>query len=61
MKLRLIKSWTNPFGRKYPVGQIMQTDRQLGKFLLDNKFAKEYEETQNVKQKVKSDFFKPKN
>lgn len=59
MKLRLIKSWTNPFGRKYPIGQIITTDRELGKFLLDNKFAKDYEETHS--KKVKSDFFKPKN
>ena len=58
MKLTLIRSWTNVFGRRYPIGQTMRVDKELGRFLLDNKYAKEYEATQNGK--VKTDFFKPK-
>lgn len=58
MKLILIRSWTNKFGRKYPIGQRMRTDNELGQFLLDKKYAKDYEETQT---KLKTDFFKPKN
>jgi hypothetical protein len=59
MKLVLIKSWTNKFGRKYPIGQIMRTDKELGNFLLNKKYAMFYDGDSNTK--VKSDFFKPKN
>ena len=58
MKLILIRSWTNKFGRKYPIGQFIRTDNELGQFLLDKKFAQQ--STYNG-QKVKTDFFKPKN
>ena len=62
MILTLIKSWTNVFGRKYPIGQLMRTDKVLGQFLLYNKIAKEYEgKEKRPPQKVKTDFFKPKN
>jgi len=57
MILTLIKSWTNKFGRKYPIGQILRVDKELGTYLLDKKYAKDYEATQT---KVKTDFFKPK-
>jgi hypothetical protein len=58
MKLTLIKSWTNKFGRKYPIGQTMRVDKELGAYLIEKKYAKDYEATQN--KKVKTEFFKPK-
>lgn len=58
MKVILTKSWTNAFGRKYPIGQKILCDKVLGEFLLKKKLAKEHEgETSD---KVKTDFFKPK-
>ena len=62
MTLILLKSWTNVFGKKYPVGQLMMVDKILGQFLLDKKIAKEYdEEVSKYHKKVNTDFFKPKN
>jgi hypothetical protein len=58
MKLILIKSWTHKHGRKYPIGQKLTTDKELGIFLLEKKYAKEYDGDRQGK--VKTDFFKTK-
>lgn len=58
MKLTLVKSWTNRFGRKYPIGQTMLVDKELGDLLLSRGYAKEFEDSTSKK---RTDFFKPKN
>jgi hypothetical protein len=58
MKVILTKSWTNAFGRKYPIGQKILCDKELGEFLIKKKYGKEYEGS--ASDKVKTDFFKPK-
>ena len=59
--LILTRSWTNVFGRKYPIGQKMRVDNQLGQRLLDENYAKEFNGVYKSKEKVRTDFFKPKN
>jgi hypothetical protein len=56
----LTKSWTNKFGRKYPVGQRISCDKELSEYLIENRYAKDYDGKYR-QDKVKSDFFKPKN
>jgi hypothetical protein len=58
-KVILIKSWTNVFGRKYPIGQTIQCDRELEEVLIRDGYAKDFE-GKISKVKVKTDFFKPK-
>jgi len=56
----LIASWTNIRGKKYPVGQIIQGDKELTEELINSGKAKRYEGRYPPREKVKSDFFKPK-
>lgn len=58
MTVILQKSWTNVFGRKYPVGQKIMCDKNLRAFLVNNGYAKDYDGNRRIK--VKTDFFKPK-
>lgn len=61
MKVILKKSWTNKFGRKYPIGQFMRVDKELGQYLKENGYAEDTEiKGTKPAQKVKTDFFKPK-
>lgn len=55
----LTKSWTNKFGRKYPIGQKITCDNELHKYLTENGYADEFGKKVS-KVKVKSDFFKNK-
>lgn len=59
-RIQLVKSWTNAFGRKYPVGQILQGTKELVNELISSGTAKEYKGVYPPRMKVKSDFFKPK-
>jgi hypothetical protein len=58
-KVILGKSWTNIFGRKYPIGQTILCNKILEKVLIDGGYAKDFE-AKTSKGKVKTDFFKPK-
>lgn len=55
-KVILGKSWTNRFGRKYPIGQMILCDKELEAELKG--YAKDFDT--KVSKKVKTDFFKPK-
>lgn len=57
--LILTKSWTNKFGKKYPVGQKMRVDDELAKVLLKG-YAKNFNGVYKSKEKTRTDFFKPK-
>ena len=59
-RIQLVKSWTNVFGRKYPVGQILQGTKEFVNELISSGTAKEYKGVYPPRTKVKSDFFKPK-
>ena len=59
--LILTRSWTNVFGRKYPIGQKMRVDDDLGQDLMDNNYAKDFNGVYKSKEKTKTKFFKPKN
>lgn len=54
MKILLERSWTNVFGRKYPIGQTIPCDRQLGNFLIDNGYGKEINGKAPLKTKSKT-------
>lgn len=56
----LIKSWTNILGRIYPVGQIIQCDKDLHSILIEDGLAEDYTGDYPPKEKIKTDFFKPK-
>lgn len=59
MRVRLLRSWTNTLGIKYPVGKLIDTDRTLGRQLISERYAVE-DNPKNPRKKIKSDFFKPK-
>lgn len=61
MKLILLKSWRNKFGKVYPVGQILQCDKELSRELITGKVAEQYSGKYPPEGKVKTNFFKPKN
>lgn len=54
----LERSWTNKFGRKYPIGQKIACDRQLGTYLVENGYGKDTDgkvlSRMKIKGKVKS-------
>jgi len=56
----LKKSWTHSQGRKYPVGQKISCDRQLGGFLIDKGYGDDLEGKVLSRKKVKTKFFKNK-
>ena len=57
-KVILGRSWTNTFGRKYPIGQTILCDKELEAELKERGYAKDFEV--KTSKKVKTDFFKPK-
>jgi len=57
MKVVLLKSWTNKFGRRYPIGQQILCDKELGQELIETGMAREFGVETS---KMKTDFFKPK-
>lgn len=62
MRVRLLRSWINLQGRKYPIGQYLDVDRTLGKKLLAERYAVE-DNTQypiTKSKKKESNLFKPK-
>lgn len=62
MKMTVIlkKSWTSKLGRKYPIGQKIQCDKELGTFLINKGYADDFEGKVLSKQKVKTELFKNK-
>lgn len=56
----MLKSWTNVFGRKYPIGTVLQCDKQLHEELIDMGWAEDFDGLYPPKTKKKTDFFKPK-
>jgi hypothetical protein len=56
----LKKSWTHKSGKKYPIGQRIPCDRELGHFLIDKGYGDDFEGKVLSKKKVKTDFFKNK-
>lgn len=62
MKMTVIlkKSWTHKLGRKYPIGQKIQCDKELGTYLIENGYADDFEGKVLSKKKVKTNFFKNK-
>jgi endonuclease YncB( thermonuclease family) len=60
MRVRLLRSWTSPQGRKYPIGQVITFWRGFAKEMIQQGLAVEYTgDYPNVK-KEKTEFFKPK-
>jgi len=62
MRVRLLRSWTNLQGRKYPIGQFLDVDRTLGKRLLSERYAVEDNTKYPItkEKKSKTNLFKPK-
>lgn len=56
-RILLLKSWTNKFGRKYPVGQIIQCDKTLRDELVNKGIAQDYNGKYPPVEKIKTDFF----
>jgi hypothetical protein len=62
IRLRLLKSYKHKYKLDaWPIGQVVQVDNILANELLADKIAELYEGEYPPKQKVKTDFFKPKN
>jgi hypothetical protein len=59
MRVRLHRSWTNTQGRKYPIGQVLQVDKSLGRLLVNENYGTEYNGEYPKVNKVKTEFFKP--
>lgn len=59
MRVRLRRSWTNEQGRKYPIGTVLQVFPTLGKELVNNGTAVDYN-GEYPPRKEKTNFFKPK-
>ena len=56
MRVRLVKSWTNMQGRKYPIGTVLAVDSSLGFRLIKTKRGEPYDgDYPNVK-KSKTNF-----
>jgi hypothetical protein len=60
MRVRLLKSWTNQQGRKYPIGTVITFDRAFSKNMIEQGLAKEYNGEYPRVKKEKIEFFKPK-
>lgn len=61
-RVTLTKSWTNKFGRVYPIGQIITATKELCQELVSSGNAITYGgPIPPVEQKRETDFFKPKN
>ena len=62
MKMTVIlkKSWTSKLGRKYPIGQKIQCDKELGIPLIQKGYADDFDGKVLSKQKTKTNLFKNK-
>lgn len=60
MRVRLLRSWTNETGNKYPVGSFLDLWGKLAKELIQDRFAVEDNTKFPIKRKMKTNFFKPK-
>jgi hypothetical protein len=64
MRIRLLKSWINTQGKKYPVGQILGISKGLALRMIAEGKAEEYcgayPPPRGRKGKMKTNFFKPK-
>jgi hypothetical protein len=60
IKVILNKSWTNKFGKKYPIGTIIPCDKDLSARLINEGYGEKYEGKYPPKAKVKTDFFNKK-
>lgn len=62
MSYRVIlkKKWTNNLGRTYPIGSIIQGDKELATKLIESKTGEAYDGDYPPREKVKTDLFKPK-
>jgi hypothetical protein len=54
-KIILKRSWTNKFGRKYPINQILTVDGDLGSSLIKEGVAEKYEGEYPPRSKKKMD------
>jgi len=61
LRLRLLKSYKHKYKLSaWPIGQVIQVDNILANELLADKIAELYTGDYPPKEKVKTDFFKPK-
>lgn len=60
MWVRLLKSYTNKRNKKFFIGKLLNVDRRTYKELIEGRIAEDYQGTIPPKQKVKTEFFKPK-
>ena len=56
MKVRLIRKW-----REWPMGRVMEVFDEKAKQLIRDGYAESYNGEYPPQQKMKTDFFKPKN
>jgi len=59
-KVILKRAWKSSLGKTYPIGQVLGVTNELGSELIKSKTAEEYKGEYPPKQKVKTEFFKPK-
>lgn len=61
VRVRLLKPYTHIYKtRPWPIGQVLQLTTQLASELLADKIAEIYEGEYPPKEKMKTDYFKPK-
>jgi hypothetical protein len=60
IKVILKRSWTNKFGKKYPVGTVLPCDNVLSAELINKQFGDLYTGKYPPEGKAKTDFFKQK-
>lgn len=56
MRIRVLKKW-----REYPVGQVIEVFDSKAKQLIADRLAEKYDGEYPPREKMKTDFFKPKN
>ena len=56
MRVRLLKSWTNMQGRKYPIGTVLAVDTSLGLKLIKTKNGVLYDGAYPEVKKSKTNF-----
>lgn len=59
MRIRLIKGWFH-MEHKIPIGKIVTVAGSLGRKLIEQEIAEEYNGIYPPKKKMKTEFFKPK-
>jgi hypothetical protein len=58
--VRLLKSWKNDQGRKYPIGWILGISKGVALRMIDGGIAEEYKGEYPPRTKMQTDFFKKK-